>query len=68
MDKTQKIIVVFLIMSILLSTISVVVSLSALNIELPQFKVKNIRERIVESGSAGNVVLVVEKAPQRGGG
>ena len=65
MEKTQKIVIFLLVMSILLSTVSVIVSLSALNINLPDIRPTH---RSDEGGSNGQITLIVEKAPDSGGG
>jgi len=65
MDKTQKIIVVLLIVAIVFSVISTVLNLSLINFE---FQPVNIQiPSTVEGNPNGNVGLTIEQNPNAGG-
>ena len=64
MDKTQKIIVVLLIISILFSAVSIVINLSVSNISIDNKTSGSVLDR----GDRGSVSLFVEENRERGEG
>ena len=62
MNKSQKLIVMLLVLAILFSGVSIIVSFTALNIDIPRLGTSKI---IAESG--GGISLTVEKPPVREG-
>jgi uncharacterized membrane protein len=64
MDKTQRIIVILLVLAILFSAISVLVSYSALNFRSPQEE-SGVSGQVTNTGSSG-ISLYVEEPPERG--
>ena len=65
MDKTQRVVMVLLILVILFSVISIFVSLNVLEFVVPQ---EGVSEGVFSSGDFGGVDLVVESRPSSGGG
>jgi hypothetical protein len=65
MEKTQKIIVILLIVAIVFSVISTLLNLSLINFE---FKPVNVKiPSNVQGNPTGNIGLTVEQAPNAGG-
>ncbi len=64
MDKTQKIIVVLLIVAILFSVVSVIISLSVNNVRFPEIKVAQPRP----NSASGEIGLFIEGNNAGGGG
>ena len=66
MEKTQKIIVVLLIVAIVFSVISTILNLSLINFEFQPVNIK-IPGNAVAGNPNGNVVLTVERNPESAG-
>jgi uncharacterized protein YprB with RNaseH-like and TPR domain len=66
MDRSQKVVVLMLVLAIIFSVVSIVISYNFANFDLDFLKSRGVSGNVVDS-SGGGIGLVVESPPQIGG-